>query len=104
MAEETTINDLAAMVKKGFDETARNIKNVETEMREGFAKVDERFVGIDERFVGIDGRIDNINSRLFVIERDIAEIRSHFVYRHEFEDLMARVKCVEVKLGVESGK
>lgn len=38
------------------------------------------------------------------IERDIAEIRSHFVYRDEFEDLMARVKYLEQKLGIKSGK
>ena len=37
-------------------------------------------------------------------EQDIADIRRHFVYRDEFEDLAGRVKYLEKKLGVEIGK
>lgn len=37
-------------------------------------------------------------------EGDLNEIRGNIVYRHEFEDLEARVKYVESKLGIESGK
>ena len=84
--------NLAAMVKSGFDETAKK------------ADVDARFEQIDQRLEQIDQRLDHVDARLLVIERDIAEIRSHFVYREEFEDLMARVKYLEKKLNIESGK
>ncbi len=77
--------NLARMIKNGFDETAK--------------KVD-----VDKRFEQVDNRLDHIDARLSNIEQDIAEIKKHFVYRYEFEDLMARVKYLEQKLGVESGK
>lgn len=33
-----------------------------------------------------------------------AEIKKHFVYRDEFEDLMARVAYLEKRAGIKSGK
>ena len=52
----------------------------------------------------LDVKLIQVNSRLFNIEKDIADIRKHFVYRDEFDDLIARVKYLEKKLGIESGK
>lgn len=46
----------------------------------------------------------NVNARLDTIERDTSEIRKHFFYRDEFENLQARVKYLEKKLGIISGK
>ncbi len=92
MAKKITIEDLALMVQRGFDETAKK------------ADVDRRFDDIDKRFEQVDNRLDHMDARLSNIEQDIAEIKKHFVYRYEFEDLMARVKYLEQKLGVESGK
>ncbi|MDP3778543.1 MAG: hypothetical protein Q8R30_00665 [bacterium] len=52
---------------------------------------------------GFDQRIDHLDARMGRMEADLNEIRSHIVYRHEFEDLMGRVKYIEKKLNIESG-
>ena len=83
--KQVTLDDLAGMVKSGFDETAK--------------KVD-----VDRRFEQVDKRFERIEERLIYIERDIADIKKHIVYRDEFEDLMSRVKYLEIKAGIESGK
>ncbi|OGZ09626.1 MAG: hypothetical protein A3D67_00915 [Candidatus Lloydbacteria bacterium RIFCSPHIGHO2_02_FULL_51_22] len=91
------IEKLARMVSDGFTETNKKIDDFRDE-------VDARFEQVDGRLGGIDDRLDHTNARLLVIERDIAEIRAHFVYRNEFEDLMGRVQYLEKKMGVKSGK
>ncbi|MBU2265792.1 MAG: hypothetical protein KJ977_02010 [Candidatus Omnitrophica bacterium] len=96
--------NLAVMVKKGFDETNNSIGDLRDEMEERFEQVDKRFEQVDKRFEQVDRHFVNVNARLDTIERDIAEIRRHFVYRDEFEDLMGRVKYLEQKLGIDSGK
>jgi hypothetical protein len=96
------------MVQKGFDGVYEEIK------KEGRARAeDSRLLNVksgrlEMKTAQIETRIDTglreINNRMLVIERDIAEIRSHFVYRVEFDDLSARVKYLEKKAGVKSGK
>lgn len=71
-----TIDDLAGMVKRGFDETAKK-----TEMN-------ARFEAVDERFDGIDKRLDRIENLL---------IRAHDNRITELEDSM---RLVKTKLGV----
>lgn len=94
--KQTTIDDLAVMVKKGFD------------------YVDKRFNDVDKRFNAMDKKIDEFKSqtsdnfnyvyaRLDTIEHDIQDMRGKIVYHDEFEDLMIRVKYIEKKLGIESG-
>jgi len=98
--------NLAGMVKRGFDETPskEDLSNLRTEMREGFDQVDKRFEQVDKRMDHFEGRMDHMDARMGRMEADLNEIRSNIVYRHEFEDLLARVKYVETKLGIESGK
>lgn len=113
MTEKITIEDLAGMIQRGFEETT---KKADVDAR--FNKVDGRLDHVDKRLDGIDGRLDSIDGRLSGIdgrldhldarmgrvEADVSEIRGNLVYHDEFEDLMARVKYVETKLGIESGK
>jgi archaellum component FlaC len=51
--KNTTIEDLAVMVKRGFDETAQG-------MNERFDGVDQRFDIVDNRLGAIEGRLDKI--------------------------------------------
>lgn len=76
------------MIVKGFENTATkdDVKQLEN------------------RIDGLDQRMDHMDARMGRMEADLNEIRSHIVYRHEFEDLMVRVKYLEQKLGIESGK
>lgn len=97
MSKETTIDDIAVMVKNGFDETHKRINNLGAEMGDFRIETNERFKQIDDRLEHIDVRLDSM-------AKDIATIQRHFVYRYEFDDLMGRVKYMEEKMGIESGK
>ncbi len=105
--KETTLNDLALMVGKGFADVDKRFEQVDKR----FEQVDKRFEQVDGRFGKVGGRLDRIDNtlahvdaRLDRIEKDIQEINSLLVTRDEFDDLMARVKYMEMKLGIESGK
>jgi len=52
----------------------------------------------------IDDRMDHLDARMGRMEADLHEIKGNIVYKYEFEDLAARVKYLETKLGIESGK
>jgi len=94
------IDNLAQITARGFEQVDKRFEQVDKR----FEQVDKRFEQVDKRFEKIEGDLEYMNARLSNVEKDTAEIRRHFVYRHEFEDLMARVKYLEQKLGVESGK
>jgi len=94
------IEELAGMVARGFEGVDKRFEQIDKQ----FEGVDKRFEQIDQNFKGVSSELGHINSRLSAIEDGIDEIKKHFVYRYEFEDLMARVKYLETKLGVESGK
>lgn len=98
------IENLAVAVKRGFDAVDKRFEQVDAR----FESIDMRFESIDTRFEKLEAKVDDgfshVNARLLTMERDIAEIRAHFVYREEFEDMMARLKYVEKKLNIESGK
>ena len=78
--EKTTIDDLAIIIKKGFDE------------------VDKRFDGVDKRFDGVDKRFDKVEKRLDNLEKGHEEINlklGNVAYRFELIDLQKRVQRVE---------
>ena len=106
MTKEVTNEDLAIMVKKGFDGVDKRFEQVDQRFEQvdkRFEQVDQRFEQIDKRLDKMDDRFDGVDRRLAVIETDVSEIRKHFIYRDEFDDLMARVKYIEFKMGIESG-
>jgi len=93
--KKITLETLAAMVSAGFSHVDERFdETVTKEDLDAFRQETE------ERFDKVDARFVHINARLDTIERDVKDI----IHREEFEDLMARVKYLEKKLGVESGK
>lgn len=90
--EEVTIEKLAVMIGKGF-----------AHVDSRFDEVEKRFGGIDTRLGHLDTRVDHMDARLGRIEADLHELRDEIVYRHEFEDVLDRVKYLEKKLGIDSG-
>jgi len=92
--KEVTIENLAIMVAKGFEDVKEQMRSVDEASEE---RTKDLEIQMKEGF-------DHTHARLSTIERDIAEIRKHFVYRDEFEDLMGRVKYLELKLNIQSGK
>lgn len=82
-----TIDDLAVMVQKGFEETATK------------EQVDVRFDKVEGRLDKVEGRLMKIEIRMDNVESEIEEIRkhqiAHTIYRDEFEKLQNRVKALE---------
>ena len=58
---------------------------------------------IQELRTEMNERLDHLDARVGRMEADIHELRGEIVYRHEFEDALARIKYLEKKLGIESG-
>ena len=100
LKRKTTINDLAGIVKRGFDTVDKCFEQVDRR----FEQVDRRLDQADKRLNHIDLELGRMNARMSIMERDVAEIRKHFVYRDEFEDALARISLLEKKVGVKSGK
>jgi len=55
---------------------------------------------VNAGFASVNARFDYANARLATIERDVKDI----IHREEFDDLMARVKYLEQKMGIQSGR
>jgi tetrahydromethanopterin S-methyltransferase subunit G len=72
-----TLEDLARMVARGFEETA---KKADMEARfnnvdKRFDRVDERLDKVEERLDTVDGRLDHMDARMGRMEADLGEIR-----------------------------
>jgi uncharacterized coiled-coil protein SlyX len=89
--QRTTIEKLARMINEGFKGTAS---------KEDIKALEDR---VTTRLDGIDARLDHLDARVGRIEADIHELRGEIVYRHEFDDALARLKYLEKKLDIESG-
>ena len=70
-----TVENLATIVGKGFNETRKDKKEIRKEIedlaiitKKGFDGVDKNFKDIDGRFKDIDGRFDGVDKRLTHIE------------------------------------
>jgi septation ring formation regulator EzrA len=105
MAKEITIEDLALMVQKGFDEITGKMATKE-QVDKKFELVDKRFQRVDNQLEKVEKRlndvghkINQIDRRLFSIEEDVAEIKT----KHHNE-MDRRVTLVERKLGIEAGR
>lgn len=73
--KNVTIDDLARMVKSGFD------------------SVDKRFDGVDGKFIGIEKRLDNLERG----QEDIKLRLDNVAYRFELLELQRRVELLEKK-------
>lgn len=79
-----TINDLAVMVKRGFDETAKKID-------------------VDQRFDKIDKEIASLKAEVLSIKSDIEDLKlrmGEMVFRFEIKDIEKRLKKLEMKAGL----
>jgi len=110
-----TIDKLAQMVANGFSEFGGRINELNESlggridalserMDDRFAQVDKRFAQVNMRFEEIDIELRYIKTDLKYVKEDVSEIKRSIIPPLEFEDLMARVKYAEEKIGIESGK
>ncbi len=85
--KQTTNEDLAHMIKKGFDDH------------------DKRFDEIDKRFDGVDTRLDKMDTRMDNLEQGQEEIKTrvdNVACRFEVENLKKRVRKLEFKAGIRT--
>jgi len=94
LKKQMTIEDLAKMVKKGFDDTQEDINGVRKELKDTKQELKDDVKNLRQETK--DG-FKRVNARLDIIEGDIRD----FVNRDEFEDLLARVKLVEKMMGLK---
>ena len=104
---------LAIMIAKGFEGTAStedlkqvkvDIKQVRDELKGDIKHLDDRVGHLDDRVGHLDDRVGHIEASMSSMAADLHEMKGNVVYKYEFEDLMARVKYLETKLNIESGK
>ena len=102
MSKEVTNEELARMIAKGFETTASkaDLDGLKVDIK----RIDGRIDTLDGHVSHIDGRMDHLDARIGRMEADLHEIKGNIVYKYEFEDLSARVKYIESKMGIESGK
>jgi hypothetical protein len=89
--QKITIDDLARMINEGFKATAS---------KEDLTALEGR---LTTRLDNLDARVDHFDARMGRIEADLHGLRDEMVHRHEFQDVLDRVKYIEKKLGLESG-
>jgi hypothetical protein len=86
-----TIDELAQMVAKGFEQTATkdDIAQIRAEMatKDDLKELEQR-----------------MEANFRDVRRDLDDLKKDRVSRIEFDDLMARMKLVETKLEIVSGK
>ena len=94
MAEKVTNEELARMVAKGFD-------GVDQRFDQMASKEDLKRLATKEDLEQVKIDLENKMNRL---EVGISDIKDGVVPKLDFEDLEGRVKYVETKLSIESGK
>lgn len=95
----TTIEDLAIMIQRTMASKEDLTYMATKEDLKAFATKED----MNEFRVEVNTHFDHLDARVGRIEADIHELRGEIVYRHEFEDVLGRVKYLEKKLGIESG-
>jgi archaellum component FlaC len=91
--KKTTLDDLARMVKVGFDETGKRLDGVEKRL-DG---VEKRLGGGEKRLNGVEGEIESLKEGQERIELRLSNV----AYRFELLELQGRVKILEEKMGVK---
>jgi hypothetical protein len=104
----TTIEELAIMIQRTMasKEDLKGMASKE-DLNDMANKEDLNGMASKEDLKGfrdeVVNRLDHLDARVGRIEADIHELRDEIVYRHEFEDVLGRIKYLEKKLGIESG-
>ena len=92
--KKITIEDLARMVQKGFEETAKR-KEVDKRfdgVYKRFDGVDKRFDGVDKRFLEIDKRFDDVDKRFLEIDKRFDDVDKRFdEIKDDFVDLQTSI-------------
>gem|GEM_PF-2205889 len=97
LAVSGQIEELAVIVSGQFE-------RLETKVDKRFEEVGKHFEYIAKQFERIHEDILELSSKTGFLDREISAIKHHLVYKEDFDDLAGRVKYLEKKMGVVSGK
>lgn len=102
--EKITIEDLARMVKNGFDETAKKSDmeglKLDVEGLKSNVEIIKSDLGdLKKEVTDISYKVNQIDKRLFSLEEDI-----YVTKKKQSEKLEGRVSFVERKLGIEAAQ
>lgn len=104
MANKMTIDKLALMVLKEFGEMRQymdqRFERIEADIN--YLKKEVNHLKIEVSDIKLD--VSYLKSEVRDIRSDVAEIKDQLIPKLEFEDLSERVKYMEEKMGIESGK
>lgn len=113
--KETTIDDLAVIVAKGFCEVNKRItKGTEDTdalaimVAKRFDDIDDKFKEVDSRFdrletvvYKIDSKVDSIDKRMKKVEDAVEPLMMGYsITRREIQELNSRVFRLEKKVGI----
>lgn len=109
---KVTIEKLAQMVANGFSELSKSLgKRIDGTNESLGKRIDETNESVKSLRAEIDINFEEIGidlryakEDLKEVRRDVTEVKDKVIPPIEFEDLMSRVKYVEEKMGIESGK
>ena len=95
--KKTTIEDLAVMIQRGFQETARK-----DDVDARFMDIEKRLDRIESRLNGVEKRLDGIDQELVNIKSDTSYLKSRVseIGNLEIEHLKDRVTTLEEKVGI----
>ncbi len=85
--KETTIDELAIMIQKGFE-------SMDNKFSKKFEGIDKKFEGIDKKFEGIDKKFESIDKKFEGIDKKFEGIDKKFEVVHE------ELKKINIKLDV----
>lgn len=109
-----TIEHLAGMVKRGFDDVDRQFEGVHTEMKRGFDAVNQRFINLESDVAYLKARVMEISMQLHEHSEELAYISKrldeltnsknpkHAITLKELRMLEARVTALERKIIIQS--
>ena len=98
---------LTNLFQNGFidseKKTDKKIENLAIMVKKGFDGVDARFDGVDTRFDGVDERFNKVEFRLRTLEKGqelILAKLDKMVFKEDFDLLVKRVKILEQAIGI----
>jgi len=77
-----TLDDLALMMGRGFNEVGEKFSEVHEKIDKGFSMVDEKFAEVDKKFDGIDKKMGrgfaDVDMKFDEVHKEIKELKESF--------------------------
>ena len=101
--EITTIEGLAELIQRSMA-SKEDLKGMATkdDLKELATKEDLQEV--TDRLDKLEIKVDHIEASQIQMQIDLHTLKEGVVYQHEYDDSLGRIKYMERKLGIESGK